>query len=109
MIATSPHHVLLLKFPRSSHDVSPAVPSARHIPLYTFQRLFDAVLTNLQDFFIIITSSLARVIPGLKDRNGGGYSRVPANGVANGGRGRGRTADDENRLIDQLDEEWDGE
>jgi cation-dependent mannose-6-phosphate receptor len=33
-----------------------------------------------------------------------GYGRVSLN---NDSRGRGVHADDENRLIDQLDEEWD--
>lgn len=65
---------------------------------------------SIQDFCIILTSSLGRVISGLRNHGGGGYSRVPADGAANAGRGglgRGRTADDENRLIDSLDEEWD--
>lgn len=51
-----------------------------------------------QDIFIILTSSCMRLLPGRR-----GYSRVST--IPNG-RTRG-IADDENRLIDQLDEEWD--
>ncbi|KAK5000103.1 hypothetical protein LTR28_013173, partial [Elasticomyces elasticus] len=57
--------------------------------------------TSPQDIFIILTSSCARFLPSRR-----GYSRVGANSAV--GRGRGRqNSDDENRLIDQLDEEWD--
>jgi len=49
----------------------------------------------IKDMFIILTSSCARLIPRRK-----GYNQV-------GGNGRGRGSEDENRLIDQLDEEWD--
>ena len=37
----------------------------------------------------------------------GGYVRVGTEDRRNGGIGRGRTSDDENRLIDDLNEEWD--
>ena len=36
----------------------------------------------------------------------GGYHRVGAEDRGGGG-GRSRTAEDENRLIDELDEDWD--
>lgn len=55
----------------------------------------------LQDMFIIATSSCAGFLPGRR-----GYVSVSANGNGSS-RGRGSRADDENRLIDQLDEEWD--
>ena len=44
----------------------------------------------------------------LFNKSSGGYVRVGADD-RRGGRngGRGRTPDDENRLIDELDEEWD--
>jgi cation-dependent mannose-6-phosphate receptor len=57
------------------------------------------VADAVQDCFIILTSSCMRFVP--KRR---GYSRVSGNGY---GRGRSSHNDDENRLIDQLDEEWD--
>lgn len=53
-----------------------------------------------QDMFIILTSSCARFMPSRR-----GYSRVSL-GHENG-RGRGRRNEDEDRLIDNLDEEWD--
>jgi len=49
--------------------------------------------------FIILTSSCARFMPARR-----GYSRVSL-GHENGRRGRRN--EDENRLIDNLDEEWD--
>lgn len=49
--------------------------------------------------FIILTSSCARFLPSRR-----GYSRVSLG--REHGRG-GRRNDDENRLIDNLDEEWD--
>jgi cation-dependent mannose-6-phosphate receptor len=66
-------------------------------------KIYIKVLTRiLQDFVIIGTSSCARLLPGRR-----GYSSlsISANGPSSG-RGRYRP-DDENRLIDQLDEEWD--
>jgi cation-dependent mannose-6-phosphate receptor len=52
-----------------------------------------------QDIFIILTSSCARLMPSRR-----GYSRVSLG--QDSGR-RGRRNEDENRLIDNLDEEWD--
>ena len=57
----------------------------------------------LQDIFIIATSSCARFMP---SRRGYSALSVSANGSSNS-RGRNNRAEDENRLIDQLDEEWD--
>ena len=51
-----------------------------------------------QDVFIIATSSCARLLPRRK-----GYNQLPTHSSG----GRGSRAEDENRLIDQLDEEWD--
>ncbi len=52
-----------------------------------------------RDMFIILTSSCTRFLPSRR-----GYSRVAANGRPPR-RGSGGS-EDENRLIDQLDEEW---
>ncbi|KAI9727651.1 MAG: Cation-independent mannose-6-phosphate receptor CI-MPR [Chrysothrix sp. TS-e1954] len=73
----------------------------RQLPNYS---LWAGIFSFVRDFVVIVASACARCIPGLKagGRKGGGYSRV-GNGV---GRGRSGSADDENRLIDQLDEEW---
>lgn len=49
--------------------------------------------------FIILTSSCARCMPSRR-----GYSRVSLGADS---RGRGRRDESENRLIDNLDEEWD--
>jgi len=49
--------------------------------------------------FIIATSSCANLIP--KSR---GYSSLS---ISADGHGRNGRPEDENRLIDQLDEEWD--
>ena len=51
-----------------------------------------------QDMFIILTSSCARFMPSRR-----GYNRVSLGHDSRRGRGN----DDENRLIDNLDEEWD--
>ena len=48
---------------------------------------------------IILISTVSRFFPSRR-----GYSRVAISG---NGRGRNNHSDDENRLIDQLDEEWD--
>jgi hypothetical protein len=59
---------------------------------------------SLQDIVIILTSSCTRFMPSRR-----GYTRV--NGGI-GGPGSGRSARDseaENRLIDELNEEWDDE
>ena len=56
---------------------------------------------TFQDMFVIATSSCSRMLPSKR-----GYSRVNG-GIANNGGRRGRhDSEDENRLIDQLDEEW---
>jgi cation-dependent mannose-6-phosphate receptor len=56
---------------------------------------------------VILTSSCARCLPSRR-----GYSRVNngfggANGGSGGRRARGDSSDAENRLIDELNEEWD--
>ena len=61
--------------------------------------LASGVLTLLKDMFIILTSSCARFMPSRR-----GYSRVSLG--QDSGR-RGRRNEDEDRLIDNLDEEWD--
>ncbi|KAF2230953.1 mannose 6-phosphate receptor domain-containing protein [Viridothelium virens] len=68
----------------------------RQIPNYSF---WASIFGFIQDLFIIVFSSCARFLPSRR-----GYTRVSANGSA---RGRGSNSEDENRLIDQLDEEWD--
>lgn len=61
----------------------------------------EALLTtHSQDIFIIATSSCARFLPGRR-----GYNRVGTGAASSGRRGR-EDSDAENRLIDQLDEEW---
>jgi cation-dependent mannose-6-phosphate receptor len=50
---------------------------------------------------IILTSSCARLMPSRR-----GYSRVSLGHDNGRDRGRGHRNDDENRLIDNLDEEW---
>jgi len=55
-----------------------------------------------QDMFVILTSSCSRMLPSRR-----GYSRVNNNGNGNIGRRGRHDSEDENRLIDQLDEEWD--
>ena len=58
---------------------------------------------NFQDMFIIATSSCTRLFPSRR-----GYSRVSPGGARYDNTRRGRQdSEDENRLIDQLDEEWD--
>ncbi|KAK3069047.1 Cation-independent mannose-6-phosphate receptor CI-MPR, partial [Teratosphaeriaceae sp. CCFEE 6253] len=58
------------------------------------------------DIFVILTSSCARFLPSRR-----GYQRVNGGlggSGSGGGRGRGRgDSDAENRLIDELNEEWD--
>lgn len=68
----------------------------RQLPNYN---VWASIFSILRDIVIILTSSCARLLPRRH-----GYNQLPGNG--RGGRGGGR-ADDENRLIDQLDEEWD--
>ncbi|EON63430.1 hypothetical protein W97_02657 [Coniosporium apollinis CBS 100218] len=69
----------------------------RQLPNYSF---WAGIGGFFRDTFIILTSSCANLLPSRR-----GYSRVSLNG--DNSRGRGRQAEDENRLIDQLDEEWD--
>ena len=59
---------------------------------------------TLQDIVIILTSSCARFMPSRR-----GYTRVNG-GVGGVGSSRsGRDSEAENRLIDELNEEWDDE
>jgi len=70
----------------------------KQIPNYG---LWAGMLGFVRDMFIILTSSCARLLPSRR----GGYNQLPTH---NSNRGRNSTrAEDENRLIDQLDEEWD--
>jgi cation-dependent mannose-6-phosphate receptor len=66
----------------------------RQLPNYS---LWSGIWNFLTDIAIILTSSCARFLP---SRRGYHSLSVSANG-------RNRNRDDENRLIDQLDEEWD--
>lgn len=68
----------------------------RQLPNYA---LWSGIAGFVRDMLIVLTSSCARCLPGRR-----GYSRVSLG--ADSGR-RGRRNDDENRLIDNLDEEWD--
>lgn len=61
-------------------------------------RVPTAKLTDEQDFVVIIFSSCSRLIP-----SRGGYNQLPTYSD----RSRFSRNEDENRLIDQLDEEWD--
>ncbi|KAJ5468445.1 Vacuolar sorting receptor (Mrl1) [Penicillium sp. IBT 31633x] len=73
--------------------------------------LFDFV----KDMVIIVFSSLGNLFHCRKSPSGNGYARADSTGRGGfvgafggrGGRGQGRDVDAENRLIDQLDEEWD--
>ncbi|KAI9679759.1 MAG: Cation-independent mannose-6-phosphate receptor CI-MPR [Caeruleum heppii] len=69
----------------------------RQLPNYT---MWAGIGSFFRDMFIILTSSCGRVLPRAR-----GYRSLS---VANGNTGgsRGNRSDDENRLIDQLDEEW---
>ncbi|KAI4184070.1 MAG: hypothetical protein L6R41_004997 [Letrouitia leprolyta] len=67
----------------------------RQLPNYT---VWASVGTLTRDIVIILTSSCSRLLPRRQ-----GYNQLPSSGRG----GRGSRADDENRLIDQLDEEWD--
>lgn len=69
----------------------------RQLPNYS---MWASIARFLADMFIILTSSCARLLPGRR-----GYSRVSLG--RDHGRNGGRRSDDENRLIDNLDEEWD--
>ncbi|KAL9044588.1 MAG: hypothetical protein Q9214_002285 [Letrouitia sp. 1 TL-2023] len=67
----------------------------RQLPNYN---VWASIANLLKDLIVILTSSCARVLPRRQ-----GYSHLPPLGRG----GRSSRADDENRLIDQLDEEWD--
>ncbi|KAL8648671.1 MAG: hypothetical protein Q9210_004844 [Variospora velana] len=71
--------------------------SWRQLPNYN---VWASIFSILKDIVIILTSSCARLLPRRQ-----GYNQLPGSG--RGSRGGGGRADDENRLIDQLDEEWD--
>jgi len=68
----------------------------KQLPNYS---LWAGLWSFLSDFFVIATSSCARLLP-----NRRGYHHLSAS-PTRGGNGRDREA--ENRLIDQYDEEWD--
>lgn len=68
----------------------------RQLPNYS---MWAGIWRFFSDMFIILTSSCARFMPARR-----GYSRVSL-GQDNGRRGRRN--EDEDRLIDSLDEEWD--
>lgn len=68
----------------------------RQLPNYT---MWADIARFIADMFIILTSSCARFLPSRR-----GYSRVSLG--RDHARG-GRRNEDENRLIDNLDEEWD--
>ncbi|KAL6705214.1 Cation-independent mannose-6-phosphate receptor CI-MPR [Coniothyrium glycines] len=70
----------------------------RQLPNYA---MWAGIWGFFSDMFIILTSSCARFLPSRR-----GYNRVSFNGDRDGGRRGGRN-EDENRLIDNLDEEWD--
>ncbi|ROW12179.1 hypothetical protein VMCG_00329 [Cytospora schulzeri] len=68
----------------------------RQLPNYS---LWAGIWNVVSDFFIIITSSCTRFLPSRR-----GYSSLS---ISPNGRGMGRSREDEDRLIGQLDEEWD--
>ncbi|CAL3964778.1 hypothetical protein PZA11_002294 [Diplocarpon coronariae] len=70
----------------------------RQLPNYS---MWAGIGNFIKDIFIVCTSSCARFLPSRR-----GYSALSASANGNG-RGRNSGAEDENRLIDQLDEEWD--
>jgi len=84
----------------------------RQLPNYA---VWAGIVGFASDFVVIMTSSCLRLIPGLGKRRGynrvgeegsdAGYGGGMARGRGSGGGGFG-ARDDENRLIDQLDEEW---
>ncbi|RFU26819.1 hypothetical protein B7463_g9520, partial [Scytalidium lignicola] len=65
-------------------------------------RMKRALFPRVTTFFIIATSSCARFLPSRR-----GYNTLSTSANGNGRGGRRSRAEDENRLIDQLDEEWD--
>ncbi|CZS93872.1 probable MRL1 Mannose 6-phosphate Receptor Like [Rhynchosporium graminicola] len=70
----------------------------RQLPNYS---MWSGIGNFIKDFFIIATSSCAHFMPSRR-----GYSALSVSANGNG-RGRNGGPEDENRLIDQLDEEWD--
>lgn len=70
----------------------------RQLPNYT---MWAGIGAFFADFFTILTSSCARLMP-----SRWGYSRLSLGQDGERG-GRGSRNEDENRLIDNLDEEWD--
>ncbi|KAK0934323.1 Cation-independent mannose-6-phosphate receptor CI-MPR [Friedmanniomyces endolithicus] len=76
----------------------------RQLPNYA---LWSSMGRFIKDIFIILTSSCARFLPSRR-----GYQRVSDGGIGSSGngsrgeRGRGDSSDAENRLIDELNEEW---
>ncbi|KUI64541.1 hypothetical protein VM1G_00615 [Cytospora mali] len=68
----------------------------RQLPNYS---LWAGIWNFFSDFFIIITSSCTRFLPSRR-----GYRTLS---ISPSGRGMGRSREDEDRLIGQLDEEWD--
>ncbi|CAK4030627.1 mannose 6-phosphate receptor [Lecanosticta acicola] len=72
----------------------------QQVPNY---HLWASIWGFFRDLFIILTSSCARFMPSRR-----GYSRVNGGfgGAGSGRRARGDSSDAENRLIDELNEEW---
>jgi len=69
----------------------------RQLPNYS---MWAGIGSFVKDIFISATSSCAHFMPSRH-----GYSSLPVS--SSRGRSNGRGPEDENRLIDQLDEEWD--
>lgn len=75
----------------------------------------DQLYLYQQDMVVIVISSLGNIFNCKRSPSSNGYARADSTGRgfigAFGGRGArsqgGRDVDAENRLIDQLDEEWD--
>ncbi|KAL2402869.1 hypothetical protein ABEF93_005510 [Exophiala dermatitidis] len=76
----------------------------KQLPNYA---VWAGLFSFISDMFIILFSSCTQRLPGgITQLFAGrrGYHRVGTDDAR--GHGRGRAPDDENRLIDQLDEEW---
>ena len=67
----------------------------RQLPNYA---IWAGIGSFCYDIFIILTSTCSRCLPHRK-----GYNQLPTSSRG----GRGSRSEQENRLIDQLDEEWD--
>lgn len=86
----------------------------RQLPNYS---LWHGIFTFLQDVIVIALSSCGRCLgigPGsgsgsvFGGRKPRGYNQVPTSAVNGNGNGVGSgRREDENRLLDELDEEWD--